>query len=519
MSCKTTSNTNPTTGHLRGSVLLVAGRVLAIFINFAVQMLTVRYLAKADYGVFAFALSVAGVLSVLSSFGMDKAASRFLAVYLQNREYRSFWGMLVLMFGTVVTLGALAVVIFVSAWALGLPVLTSNRGTQLVLAMIAGLAVCNALEALFISLFAVLVRPAAVFVRQHLVGPLFNLTAAVVVVMSGGNVVAFAAGQLIAAVFGVAICLFMFFGIVSRQPDLREALSDRFVFPIRQLFRYSATLLSGDLAFLLRSALVPLVLGLLFAGAEVATYQAVAPLARLNEFVLVTFSILFLPNAAKLAAAKRDVELQTLFEQTTLWVTLLSFPLFAVSFLASQSLPVLLFGQQYQTSGSILAWLALGYFANASFGTNLRLLRAFCQLRTLLAADLMLILIASALVFGLVPRYGALGGAWAVCGTYIAQSILYQTLVATTTNLKPFKWRCVAPFFAGVGLCVAGHYVLDVLFRAGLLGSVLVATLISTVVLVAFGRELDVLGTFPELSKLSIFRRWLPSASGKGGLA
>ena len=243
-----------------------------------------------------------------------------------------------------------------------------------------------------------------------------------------------------------------------------------------------------------------------------------APLARLNEFVLITFSILFLPNAAKLAAAKREVELQTLFEKTTLWVTLLSFPVFAISFLAAQSLPVLLFGQQYQTSGSILAWLALGFYANASFGTNLRLLRACCQLRTLLAADLVLILIASALVFALVPRYGALGGAWAVCGTYLSQSILYQILVATTTSVKPFKWRCVAPFFVGVGLCVAGEYLQDVVFGAGLLCSLLVATLISAIVLVAFGRELDVLGTFPELSKLSICRRWMPIAAKEGGL-
>ena len=271
MSFKTTSNINTTTGHLRGSVLLVAGRVLAIFINFAVQMLTIRYLTKADYGIFAFALSVAGVLSVLASFGMDKAASRFLAVYLQDGKYRSFWGMLVLMFGTVVALGAFAVVVFVSAWAFSLSAFTSDRDTQLVLAMIAGLAMCNALDALFISLFAVLARPSAVFFRRYLLGPLFALAAAVVVVMSGGSVCAFATGQLIAGVLGVAICLFMLFGIVSRQPKLRDALSDRFIFPTRQLFSYSATLLSGDLAFLLRGALVPLVLGLLFAGAEVAT--------------------------------------------------------------------------------------------------------------------------------------------------------------------------------------------------------------------------------------------------------
>src|SRR5688500_12149456 len=58
-----------TSGHLRGSALLVAGRVIAILVNFAVQVVTVRYLPRPDYGIFAFALSVATVVAVASAFG------------------------------------------------------------------------------------------------------------------------------------------------------------------------------------------------------------------------------------------------------------------------------------------------------------------------------------------------------------------------------------------------------------------------------------------------------------------
>ena len=94
---------------------------------------------------------------------------------------------------------------------------------------------------------------------------------------------------------------------------------------------------------------------------------------------------------------------------------------------------------------------------------------------------------------------------------------IFRAPLATTTKMRPFSWRCVAPFVVGVGLCFAGEYLQGV-FNVGLLCSLLVAALISVVVLIAFGRELDVLGTFPELSKLPIVRRWMPIASGEGNL-
>jgi len=511
-----TSNDSATTTHLRGSVLLVVGRVLAILINFVVQVLTVRYLTKDDYGVFAFALSVANILSVLSAFGMDKAVSRYLAVYLQDRDYRRFWGMLVLMFVTVMGLGGVAVALFSATAALGVPLLSSNVNTQIVLAVLAGLAMCNALDALLVALFAVLASPAAVFVRRHVLGPLLRLAAAVAVIMVGGDVLAFAVGQLIAGLLGVAICAKLLVAILARNPELRSAMSDRFIYPVGQLFRYSGTLLSGDLAYLLRFAMPPLVLGLMFAGREVATFQAVVPIARLNQFVLLMFSVLFLPNAARLAAAKRDAELQSFFEATALWVALLSFPLFAISFVASDVLPILLFGQEYQSSGSILALLALGYYANACFGTHLRLLRAAGNLRTLLVADLLLMGVTIGLLFALIPRFGALGGAWAVCGAYFAQAILYQFLVATHTHVNPFTWRCLGPFVAGVGLCVAGDYAREI-FGAGWLFSCIATGLTIVAVLVLFGRQLDLIGTFPELFRLPLLRRWKLATPAEGG--
>ena len=44
--------------HIRGSSLLLAGRILSLGLNLGVQVLLIRYLAKTDYGAFAYAIAL-----------------------------------------------------------------------------------------------------------------------------------------------------------------------------------------------------------------------------------------------------------------------------------------------------------------------------------------------------------------------------------------------------------------------------------------------------------------------------
>ena len=44
--------------HVRGSVLLVLGRVLSLFIGMATTVILVRALSKAEYGAFEYALTL-----------------------------------------------------------------------------------------------------------------------------------------------------------------------------------------------------------------------------------------------------------------------------------------------------------------------------------------------------------------------------------------------------------------------------------------------------------------------------
>ena len=95
---------DPNRKQIRGSALLMAGRGIAVGVNFTVTVLIVRYLTKQDFGALAFALSTVTLVSRFSLAGLDKAASRFAAIYHERRDYSRMFGLLLLMVGTIVTL-------------------------------------------------------------------------------------------------------------------------------------------------------------------------------------------------------------------------------------------------------------------------------------------------------------------------------------------------------------------------------------------------------------------------------
>jgi O-antigen/teichoic acid export membrane protein len=80
------------TTHIRGSSLLLLGRLLGVGLNFLIQVLTVRYLTKSDYGAFAYALSAEALGASLAAFCLDKSLARFMPIYHERRDYRRIFG-------------------------------------------------------------------------------------------------------------------------------------------------------------------------------------------------------------------------------------------------------------------------------------------------------------------------------------------------------------------------------------------------------------------------------------------
>ena len=90
-----------TKGYLRGSGLLLIGRFISLLTNFGVQVLSIRYLAKAQYGALAYALATVSTGTSVSLLGLPRAVNRFVPIFQEKRDYRSMFGTIFLATGTV----------------------------------------------------------------------------------------------------------------------------------------------------------------------------------------------------------------------------------------------------------------------------------------------------------------------------------------------------------------------------------------------------------------------------------
>ncbi|MFN8476214.1 MAG: hypothetical protein U0074_00090 [Kouleothrix sp.] len=71
----------------------------------------------------------------------------------------------------------------------------------------------------------------------------------------------------------------------------------------------------------------------------------------------------------------------TCTRQTAVWTSVLSFPIFALTFSMANPLTVILYGQKYASSAVLLALLSFGYYFNAALGFNGLTLKVYGRLR------------------------------------------------------------------------------------------------------------------------------------------
>jgi O-antigen/teichoic acid export membrane protein len=93
--------------HIRGSALLLIGRIISMGVNFAGQVIIVRYLSKSDYGAFAYALSVVAIGTAIGLIGLDKAIDRYVPIYYEKRDFRKMFGTILLVLSTILGIIAL----------------------------------------------------------------------------------------------------------------------------------------------------------------------------------------------------------------------------------------------------------------------------------------------------------------------------------------------------------------------------------------------------------------------------
>ncbi len=498
-----------TSRQIRGSSLLLVGRTLSMAINFAAQVLIVRYLTREDYGAFAYALSIVAFGQTLITFGLDRGFSRFMAIYDERGEDDRVLGTMVMVGGTITVLGALLVLVVLGSHDWLARALSADTGVASILATLILLAPIQAVDELLTSMLAVFASPRSIFVRKYVLAPGLRLAVVALLIVGAAGLDFLAFGYVVAAFIGVDLYLVMLVRVLHSRgilERLRRA-APRIRIPAREILIFTIPLLTTDLVYIALNTSDAILLEHFRGLEEVAAWRVVQPAAGLNQLVITSFTLLYTPVAARLFAREDRSGVRDLYWQTAIWMAVVSFPLFAVTFSLATSMTVALYGERYAESATYMALLSFGYFFNTALGFNGLTLRIFGEVRYVVVINVLAIVTNLALNVVLISRLGALGAAIGTTATLVIHNLLKQAGLRLGTGISIFEPRYLRVYVIIAAVAIA-LWVVGSAVRPPLVIGLGLAVLASLLVLLPNRAMLRVDETFPELRRLPL-ARWL----------
>lgn len=497
-----------TARQIRGSSMLTGGRGISLLINFAVQVLIVRYLSQEGYGAFAYALSLVAVGESIVTLGLDRAVTRFVPIFEERRQYDRLFGTLVLAVGTVVALGVAFVVLVVGlqGWLAGSVI--GDRELVTVLVILVVLAPIQAYDGLIVGMFAVFGNAWAIFVRKHVLGPLLRLAAVGLLIVVGSGVGFLAAGYVAAGLIGIVIYSVMLWRLLVQRGLLARLRSSGISFPAREIFGFALPLLSLDLVQVVLAASDVILLEHFHDTAEVASFRVVHSAAVLNQVIFHSFALLFTPLAARFFARGDMDGINQLYWRTATWMAVFSFPIFAMTFSLAGPVTVALYGETYRDSAIYLALLSLGYYFNVALGFNGLTLNVVGRLRYIVTLNILAAVTNVGLNLILIPHYGALGAAIGTTVTLIVHNLLKQAGLRLATGVNIFEWSMLRVYVV-ISAAIAILAVTSTLVSLNLFAQIALAGAATVAVFLLNRDTLRIGDTFPALLRIPFVRRIL----------
>lgn len=493
---------------IRGSSLLLAGRLLSRGVNFATQVLIVRYLSQADYGAFAYTLSIVALSQSLATFGLDRAITRFVPIYHEQRDYNRLFGTIIMAAGTILSLGLAMALLLHGFQRIIAQSFINDRQALALLLLLIFLAPVQAIDELLIGMFAVFASSRAVFFRKYVLAPGLKLSVVLMLVWGHSDVFFLAGGYLAAGALGVAIYVVMLLRLLRDQGLFQHFNLQTINIPWRAILTFTIPLFTSDLVYIVMNTMDAVLLEYFQGTVDVAALRAVQPTAKMNQVVLASFGLLFTPLAARMFARNDREGINNLYWQNAIWIALASFPIFALTFSLARPLTVLLYGARYEQSAIILALLSFGYYFNAALGQNGLTLKVLGKIRYIVVVDILAAVVNLGANLLLIPRYGALGAAIGTFSTLIAFNIFKQAGLLLGTGISLFHRRYLK-LYLSIALGALGLLLVQWLTSAPVYVSILLAGLVSLLLLRLNRESLNVEQMFPELLRFPLMGRVL----------
>jgi O-antigen/teichoic acid export membrane protein len=358
----------------KGSFALILGNALSAILSAIAVILIARLLGPSAYGVYSLAFVIPSIFVSLADFGISPALTRFTASLRAEQKTHKAASMIT---------SAILFTILASAAAFAVAYGTAGPLASIVLHrtdigfLVAAASTLILFQGLWSLSYYGLVgldkmdRSATMTVLRDLV----KMALCPVLIIAGYGILGAAAGQIAAWAFPGFLGVYLLFQSRRKLSNAGEALTiNAFKEDIRTMTRFGIPLYLGSLFGTMFNQYQTIVLAFFTSNAEIGNFEAALSFGTLISIVAAPVTLAIFPAFSKLDLRTRTQDLQTMFEHSVTYMTLLIVPVAVLVATLSGDLTRVLFGNAYTSAPILLSlyaavylFTAIGYQANTAF--------------------------------------------------------------------------------------------------------------------------------------------------------
>lgn len=410
------------------AVLVFFGTVVGSASKLIERAILTRFLTPELYGDIDVALSVFMLTSTVTLLGLVQGVPRYVSRMDAASGRRGIWvsgGVVALTIGCLTGFGL---------WIAVEPMAGVLTESDEAIGLFRLLAVTVPLFAVFrIGVAAIRGHENTRFriYTQDLLYPISRIVVITLLLAGGVGIAAVGYGY----ITSVALSVVATYLLLSRI----EPLVGNAQVQIQKLVRFSLPLAISTVLAQLLTRTDSLMLGYFRSSREVGLYGSAYPLASTMVIILGVFGYLYLPLVSRLDSSGENERVETVYQITTRWVYILTFPVFLTFAVLPGDVIGIVFGGEYTAAGSALAILAVGFFTNAAFGRNRETLSALGTTRFVLYTNAIGFTVNLGLNLVLIPLYGYIGAAVASATSFAALNLGAYALLRRYHDVSPFS--------------------------------------------------------------------------------
>lgn len=194
----------------------------------------------------------------------------------------------------------------------------------------------------------------------------------------------------------------------------------------------------GGVVWSLMGNLDLVTVGVLLGASAAGMYGVALRVAEISIQFLVALSVIYLPEATRLAVARRTEALRSLYRTTSRWATLVSVLGAGVGFVAAPEIAQIVFRSDPANEAVLMRILFVGYAVHGALGQTYSTLLALGAYAEILRSSIVSLPIIVAGTIGLTAVFGTRGAAWSTCLAYALTGLWWAWQVRRRLGTAPF---------------------------------------------------------------------------------